>query len=202
VTLSCIPASPSHSCRLCQFQCMAVFTCCFDPVCLPAVCLSVCLPVSVRLSVSLSVHSACLSSSLSVCLSVCLPVCLSSCLPVCLSVRLTACPPAFACLPVYLPETHARCRYDDMVTAQQNMDLQTTILSRFDLIFIVRDVTTREHDARLADHMCLMHRLGHVSNQQEDRDEQVCTPLLTTYSSQACHDQLPHCNLHQLHLGK
>ena len=89
-----------------------------------------------------------------------------------------------------------------MVSAQQNMDLQTTILSRFDLIFIVRDVTTREHDVRLADHMCLMHRLGHVSNQQEDRDEQVCTPLLTTYSSQACHDQLPHCNLHQLHLGK
>jgi len=89
-----------------------------------------------------------------------------------------------------------------MVSAQQNMDLQTTILSRFDLIFIVRDVTTREHDARLADHLCLQHRLGHVSNQQEDRDEQVCTPLLTTYSSQACHDQLPHCNLHQLHLGK
>jgi len=102
VTLSCIPASPSHSCRLCQFQCMAVFTCCFDPVCLPAVCLSVCLPVSVRLSVSLSVHSACLSSSLSVCLSVCLSACLSVILPACLPICKTDCLPACLCMPASL----------------------------------------------------------------------------------------------------
>ena len=37
-----------------------------------------------------------------------------------------------------------RCRYDDLKTAQENIDLQSTILSRFDLIFIVKD--TREHD--------------------------------------------------------
>ena len=30
-------------------------------------------------------------------------------------------------------------RYDDLKTAQENIDLQTTILSRFDLIFIVKD---------------------------------------------------------------
>ena len=29
-------------------------------------------------------------------------------------------------------------RYDDMKSAQENIDLQTTILSRFDLIFIVK----------------------------------------------------------------
>jgi len=72
--------------------------------------------------------------------------------------------------------THVRHRYDDMVSAQQNMDLQTTILSRFDLIFIVRDVTTREHDERLARHICNMHQQGHASNQLEDRDEQVHSP--------------------------
>ena len=30
-------------------------------------------------------------------------------------------------------------KYDDLKTAQENIDLQTTILSRFDLIFIVKD---------------------------------------------------------------
>ncbi|KAL0040175.1 hypothetical protein WJX79_009803 [Trebouxia sp. C0005] len=71
-------------------------------------------------------------------------------------------------------------RYDDMVSAQENMDLQTTILSRFDLIFIVRDVTTREHDERLARHICHMHQQGHASNQLEDRDEQE-DAFLTRY---------------------
>ncbi|DBA83060.1 TPA: hypothetical protein ACH3X1_006831 [Trebouxia sp. C0004] len=71
-------------------------------------------------------------------------------------------------------------RYDDMVSAQQNMDLQTTILSRFDLIFIVRDVTTREHDKRLARHICHMHQQGHASNQLANRDEQE-DAFLTRY---------------------
>ena len=31
-------------------------------------------------------------------------------------------------------------RYDDLKSAAENIDLMTTILSRFDLIFIVRDV--------------------------------------------------------------
>uniref|UniRef100_A0A453PWS7 DNA helicase n=1 Tax=Aegilops tauschii subsp. strangulata TaxID=200361 RepID=A0A453PWS7_AEGTS len=37
-------------------------------------------------------------------------------------------------------------RYDDLKTAQDNIDLQTTILSRFDLIFIVKDVRMYEQD--------------------------------------------------------
>eukprot|EP00198_Chlamydomonas_reinhardtii_P000640 XP_001689975.1 minichromosome maintenance protein 5 [Chlamydomonas reinhardtii] len=41
-------------------------------------------------------------------------------------------------------------RYDDLKTAQENIDLQSTILSRFDLIFIVKD--TREHDMAIAKH--------------------------------------------------
>jgi DNA replication licensing factor MCM5 len=31
-------------------------------------------------------------------------------------------------------------RYDDLKSASENIDLMTTILSRFDLIFIVRDI--------------------------------------------------------------
>ncbi|KAL6973941.1 minichromosome maintenance protein 5, partial [Sarracenia purpurea var. burkii] len=37
-------------------------------------------------------------------------------------------------------------RYDDLKTAQDNIDLQTTILSRFDLIFIVKDIRMYSQD--------------------------------------------------------
>lgn len=42
------------------------------------------------------------------------------------------------------------CRYDDLKTAVENIDLQTTILSRFDLIFIVKDVRSEAQDAKIA----------------------------------------------------
>ena len=38
-------------------------------------------------------------------------------------------------------------RYDDLKSAAENIDLMTTILSRFDLIFIVRDI---RYDSSLA----------------------------------------------------
>lgn len=41
-------------------------------------------------------------------------------------------------------------RYDDLKTAQENIDLQSTILSRFDLIFIVKDERSVEKDKRIA----------------------------------------------------
>lgn len=40
-------------------------------------------------------------------------------------------------------------RYDDMKSAQENIDLQTTILSRFDLIFIVKDERSEERDMQV-----------------------------------------------------
>ena len=43
-----------------------------------------------------------------------------------------------------------RYRYDDLKTAQENIDLQSTILSRFDLIFIVKDERSIEKDQRIA----------------------------------------------------
>ena len=46
-------------------------------------------------------------------------------------------------------------RYDDMKSAQENIDLQTTILSRFDLIFIVKDERSEERDQQV----CLMNPL-------------------------------------------
>merc|ERR1711904_568629 len=37
-------------------------------------------------------------------------------------------------------------RYDNLRTAEENIDLQTTILSRFDMIFLIRDNRFEEKD--------------------------------------------------------
>jgi DNA replication licensing factor MCM5 len=44
-------------------------------------------------------------------------------------------------------------RYDDLKTPGENIDFQTTILSRFDMIFIVRDAHDRGRDERIARHV-------------------------------------------------
>eukprot|EP00210_Caulerpa_lentillifera_P003882 g3709.t1 len=51
-------------------------------------------------------------------------------------------------------------RYDDLKTAQENIDLQTTILSRFDLIFIVKDIRNKEQDTKIAKHVIQHHKSG------------------------------------------
>ncbi|KAH7860671.1 hypothetical protein Vadar_016566 [Vaccinium darrowii] len=48
-------------------------------------------------------------------------------------------------------------RYDDLKTAQDNIDLQTTILSRFDLIFIVKDIRLYSQDKSIASHIIKVH---------------------------------------------
>ena len=51
-------------------------------------------------------------------------------------------------------------RYDDMKTPGENIDFQTTILSRFDMIFIVRDEHSREKDETMAKHVLRLHADG------------------------------------------
>ncbi|XP_047310879.1 DNA replication licensing factor MCM5 [Impatiens glandulifera] len=48
-------------------------------------------------------------------------------------------------------------RYDDLKTAQENIDLQTTILSRFDQIFIVKDIRNINQDKNIANHVIRIH---------------------------------------------
>ncbi|KAJ8330738.1 minichromosome maintenance protein 5 [Batrachochytrium dendrobatidis] len=48
-------------------------------------------------------------------------------------------------------------RYDDMKSPGENIDFQTTILSRFDLIFIVRDEHNEERDSIIARHVVGVH---------------------------------------------
>ncbi len=48
-------------------------------------------------------------------------------------------------------------RYDDNLTISENINLQPTILSRFDLIFIVRDRPDDKNDGLIADHILKLH---------------------------------------------
>ena len=48
-------------------------------------------------------------------------------------------------------------RYDDLKSAADNIDLMTTILSRFDLIFIVRDIRDQARDMSIAKHVMGIH---------------------------------------------
>ena len=68
-------------------------------------------------------------------------------------------------------------RYDDLKSAQENIDLQTTILSRFDMIFIVRDERLYERDMQIADHVLNIHagvgdELAIVSDPQQEKERQ------------------------------
>ena len=51
-------------------------------------------------------------------------------------------------------------KYDDLAALEDNIELQTTILSRFDLIFIVKDQRLKERDAQIAAHVLGIHRQG------------------------------------------
>jgi len=48
-------------------------------------------------------------------------------------------------------------RYDDAKSAADNIDLLPTILSRFDLIFIVRDIRNERRDQEIARHVMRVH---------------------------------------------
>lgn len=48
-------------------------------------------------------------------------------------------------------------RYDDTRNASENIDLMTTILSRFDVIFLVRDIREEERDKIICQHVMGVH---------------------------------------------
>jgi len=57
-------------------------------------------------------------------------------------------------------------RYDDLKTPGENIDFQTTILSRFDMIFIVRDEHNRARDERIAKHVMNLAMRGKGTEEQ------------------------------------
>lgn len=59
-------------------------------------------------------------------------------------------------------------RYDDMKSPGDNIDFQTTILSRFDMIFIVKDEHDEVRDRTIAKHVMNIHM-----NRPEDNDQEI-----------------------------
>ena len=53
-------------------------------------------------------------------------------------------------------------RYDPYRTVAENISLPITILSRFDIIFVLRDVPEKDLDARMSEHVLGLHRTGIV----------------------------------------
>lgn len=61
-------------------------------------------------------------------------------------------------------------RYDDMRSPGDNIDFQTTILSRFDLIFIMRDIHDHLRDTTIARHVMGIH-LNRANENESTEDE-------------------------------
>ncbi|EHY54207.1 minichromosome maintenance protein 5 [Exophiala dermatitidis] len=59
-------------------------------------------------------------------------------------------------------------RYDDLKSPGENIDFQTTILSRFDMIFIVRDDHDRKRDETIAKHVMGIHMGNHGVEEQAE----------------------------------
>lgn len=64
-------------------------------------------------------------------------------------------------------------RYDDLKTPGENIDFQTTILSRFDMIFIVRDAHEKGRDERIAKHVMGIQMGGRGMEEQVEAEISV-----------------------------
>jgi replicative DNA helicase Mcm len=51
-------------------------------------------------------------------------------------------------------------RYDPYRTVAENINLPVTVLSRFDLIFVLKDVPQRETDTKMSEHILGLHKTG------------------------------------------
>ena len=73
-------------------------------------------------------------------------------------------------------------RYDDMKTPGENIDFQTTILSRFDMIFIVRDVHEKGKDERIAHYVMGLH-MGGKGNEEPQAEPEIPMAKMRRYIS-------------------
>ncbi|XP_031378523.1 DNA replication licensing factor MCM5 [Punica granatum] len=82
-------------------------------------------------------------------------------------------------------------RYDDLKTAQDNIDLQTTILSRFDLIFIVKDIRMYSQDKIIASHIIKVHASADaISADSRPSKEENWLKRYIQYCRAQCHPRL------------
>uniref|UniRef100_A0A182JRG9 DNA replication licensing factor MCM3 n=1 Tax=Anopheles christyi TaxID=43041 RepID=A0A182JRG9_9DIPT len=59
-------------------------------------------------------------------------------------------------------------RYDQYKTPMENIGLQDSLLSRFDILFVMLDVIDSDHDRMISDHVVRMHRYRNPKEQDGD----------------------------------
>ncbi|KAF7914432.1 uncharacterized protein EAF01_000838 [Botrytis porri] len=72
-------------------------------------------------------------------------------------------------------------RYDDLKSPGENIDFQTTILSRFDMIFIVKDEHERGKDEKMARHVMNVHMGGR--GREEQAESEITVEKMKRYIS-------------------
>ncbi|KAJ3358428.1 minichromosome maintenance protein 5 [Allomyces javanicus] len=81
-------------------------------------------------------------------------------------------------------------RYDDLKTPGENIDFQSTILSRFDMIFILKDAHDEASDQRIARHVMGIHRQNVTEDlNQVDFDMHTMRRYIT-YARSRCSPRL------------
>lgn len=80
-------------------------------------------------------------------------------------------------------------RYDDMKSAVENIDFQSTILSRFDMIFIIRDTRNDEGDKKIARHVMGLHTAGSSGPYEGDFDLETLRRYIC-YARSTCKPRL------------
>jgi len=80
-------------------------------------------------------------------------------------------------------------KYDDLKQISDQIDLQTTILSRFDCIFIVKDNRNERSDTRIADHIINLH-MGGTMEVEETEIDLTFLKKYVTYCRSRCSPRL------------
>jgi len=64
-------------------------------------------------------------------------------------------------------------RYNPFKSAVENINLPESLLSRFDIIFLILDIVTRENDLMLAQHVCHVHSTAPIEGATGERVERT-----------------------------
>lgn len=72
-------------------------------------------------------------------------------------------------------------RYDDMKSPGENIDFQSTILSRFDMIFIVKDEHNEARDISIAEHVMNIHTGNSQANENHLKEGEIPIETMKRY---------------------
>jgi DNA replication licensing factor MCM5 len=81
-------------------------------------------------------------------------------------------------------------RYDDLKHAAEQIDFQSAILSRFDCIFIVRDIRDDARDRKIASHIVSLHTGTGIINQDQAEIDIDLLKKYITYAKSTCSPRL------------